>query len=147
MRLPIDIGTPLPAPPRDIRTMAGEVAENFEWSYQIAREIIGIGHRRAESRYNERIVEKQYKPGSFVRVAHNTHLYGVRSKLNPKFSKLCEILEVRGPTLTLRKLDTNKVFTASHDSVGVSTLSRPEVPLQAEPPAEPPNTQNTESSA
>ena len=69
------------------------------------------------------------------------------SKLNPKFSGLCEILEVRGPTLTLRDLDTNKVFTASHDAVRVSTLSRPAIRLQVEPPAELPNTQNTESSA
>ena len=59
MRLPIDLGTPLPEPPRDIRTITAEVAENLEWSYQIAREIIGFGHRRAESRYNERMVEKQ----------------------------------------------------------------------------------------
>ena len=62
MRLPIDFVTPLPEPPRDIRTMAAAVAENLEWSFQIAREIICFGHRRAESRYNERIVEKEYKP-------------------------------------------------------------------------------------
>ena len=98
MRLPIDLGTPLPEPPRDIRTMAAEIAENIEWSYQIAREIIGFGHRRPESRYNERMVEKQYKPGNLVRVVQHTHLYGVPSKLNPKFSRLCKVLEVRGPT-------------------------------------------------
>ena len=60
MRLPIDLWTTLPEPPRDIRTMAAEVAENLEWSYQIAREIIGFGHCRAESRSNEKIVENQY---------------------------------------------------------------------------------------
>ena len=49
-RLPIDLGTPLPEPPQNIRTMAAKVAENLEWSYQIAREIIAFGHRRAESR-------------------------------------------------------------------------------------------------
>ena len=129
MRLPIYLATPLPEPPRDIRTMAAEVAENLEWSYQIAREIIGFGNRRAESRYNEKIVEKQYKPGSLVRVVQHTHPYGVLSKLNPKFSGFCEVLKVRGPTLTLRELDTNKVFTASHDAVRASTLSRPEVSL------------------
>ena len=48
-----------------------------------------------------------------------------------KFSGLCEVLEVRGPILTLRELDTNKGFTASHDAVRASTLSRPEVSLQA----------------
>ena len=69
------------------------------------------------------------------------------SKLNPKFSGLCELLEVRNPTMTVRKLETNRVFTASHDEVRATTLSRPEIPLQAEPPAEPSNTQNAESSA
>ena len=49
--------------------------------------------------------------------------------------------------MTLRELDTNKVFTSSHDEVRASTLSRPEVPLQAEPPAVLLNTQNVESSA
>ena len=43
------------------------------------------------------------------------------------FSVLCKVFDVRGPTLTLRELDTNKVFTASHDAVRASTLSRPEV--------------------
>ena len=52
MRLPNDRETLLSEPPRDIRTMAAEVAENLEWSYQIAHGIIGFGHRRAESRYN-----------------------------------------------------------------------------------------------
>ena len=83
--------------------MAAEVAKNLEWSYQIAREIIGFGHRRPKSRYNERMVEKEYKIGSLVRGLQHTHPYGVPSKLNPKFSGLCEILEVRGPTLTLER--------------------------------------------
>ena len=52
--------------------MAAEVAENLEWSYQFAREIIGFKHRRAESRYNEKIVEKQYKPGSLVSIPIRT---------------------------------------------------------------------------
>ena len=77
MRLPIDFGAPLTEPQGDICTMAAEVAENLEWSYQIAREIICFRHRSAESRYNENMVEKQYKPGSLVRVAQHTHPYGV----------------------------------------------------------------------
>ena len=92
------------------------------------------------------MVEKQYTLGSLVRVLQHTHPYGVPLKLNPKFSGLCEILEVRGPTVTLRQLDTDKIFTTSHDAVRASTLSRPEVLLQAELPAEQPNTQNAESS-
>ena len=56
MRLPIDLETLLPEPPRDIRTLPGETAEDLEWAYRIARKIIGHGHRRAEARYNERVV-------------------------------------------------------------------------------------------
>ena len=86
MRLPIDLETPLPKTPRDIRTMAAEVAENLEFSYQIAREIISYGHRRAEPRYNERIVKTQYTPGSLFRIIQYTHRYGVPTKLNLNFS-------------------------------------------------------------
>ena len=68
MRLPVDLGSPLPEPPRDVRTFAAEVAEDLEWSYKVAREIIGHGHKRAESRYNERVVEHAYQPGCLVRV-------------------------------------------------------------------------------
>ena len=77
MRLPIDLGTPLPEPPRDFCTMTAEVAENLEWSYQIAREIIGFVHRRDESRYNVSMVKTHYKPGSLVRVLQHTHSYGL----------------------------------------------------------------------
>jgi hypothetical protein len=122
MRLPIDLGTPTPDPPREIRTFAADLAEDLEWSYRVAREVIGLGHRRAESRYNERIVARQYKPGVLVRALVHTHPHGVPSKLNAKYSGLCEVLEVRGPTLTLRELDTQRVFTASHDAVRASTL-------------------------
>ena len=122
MRLPIDLGSPTPDPPREIRTFAAELAEDLEWSYRVAREVIGLGHRRAESRYNERVVSKQYKPGVLVRVLVHTHPHGVPSKLNAKYSGLCEVIEVRGPTLTLRELDSQRVFTASHDAVRASTL-------------------------
>ena len=39
MRLPIDFGTPLLKPPRNIRTLARETAEDLEWCYQIAKEL------------------------------------------------------------------------------------------------------------
>ena len=68
MRLPIDLGTPLPNPPRSVRTLAAEIAEDLEWSYRIAPEIIGFGFGRAEARYNKQIVIKQYKPDTLVRV-------------------------------------------------------------------------------
>ena len=133
MRLPIDLGSPTPDPPREIRTFAAELAEDLEWSYRVAREVIGLGHRRAESRYNERVVAKQYKPGVLVRVLVHTHPHGVPSKLNAKYSGLCEVVEVRGPTLTLRELDTQRIFTASHDAVRASTLP-PRTPQDPAPP-------------
>ena len=60
MRLPVDLGTPLPEPPRDVRTLAAELAEDLEYSYRVPREVIGHGHRRAENRYNEHVVERVY---------------------------------------------------------------------------------------
>ena len=106
MHLPIDFGT-LPEPPRDICTMAAKVAENLEWSYQIAREIICFKHRRDESSNNVSLVKKQYKPTNLVCLLQHTHSNEVPSKVYPKFSGLCEIFEVRGLTLTLRNLDTD----------------------------------------
>ena len=52
MRLPVDVGTPMPEPWRDVRTFAADLAEDFEWIYIVARKVLGNGHRRAESRYN-----------------------------------------------------------------------------------------------
>ena len=69
------------------------------------------------------------------------------SKIYPKFSGLCDIREIRNPTLTLREFEKNKIFTTSHDAVRVSTLSRPEVLLKAEPPDTPPITLNAKSNA
>ena len=40
IRLPIDIGTPLPEPSRDIRTYANIISEELEWAYKVAREVI-----------------------------------------------------------------------------------------------------------
>ena len=37
MRLPIDFKAPLPEPPRDIPTLAREIAEDLEWCYRIAK--------------------------------------------------------------------------------------------------------------
>ena len=134
MRLPVDFGTPLPEPPRDARTFANELSEDLEWSYRVAREVTGFQHRRADTRYNERVVEKLYAPGNLVRVLQRTHLSDVPSKLNAKYSGLCEVLEVRGPVLTLRELDTQRVFTVNHDSVRRSTLSLAGPPPPDAPP-------------
>ena len=35
MRLPVDIGTPLHEPPRDIRTHANILSEDLEWAYNV----------------------------------------------------------------------------------------------------------------
>ena len=66
--LPIDFGSPLLEPPPNVRTLANIFAEDLEYSYRIAREVTGFQHKRAENRYNERVVEKLYAPGVLVRV-------------------------------------------------------------------------------
>ena len=68
MRQPVDLGTPLPEPPRSIRTLVSSLAEDLEWSYKVARKVIEHNHKRAERRFNERTVEKMYGVGSLVRV-------------------------------------------------------------------------------
>ena len=42
MCLPIDFGSPLPEPPRSVRTQANTLAEDLEYSYRIAREVTGF---------------------------------------------------------------------------------------------------------
>ena len=143
MRLPIDVGTPLPEPPRDIRTFVNSLVEDLEWSYDVAREVSGLQHRRSEARYNERAVEKQYAPGALVRVLQHGRHYGAPSKLVAPYSGLCEVVEVRGPVLTMRELDTQRVFTANHDAVRLSSLRPPPRPQPADvqlvpPPGAPP---------
>ena len=91
MRLPVDIGTPLPEPPHDIRKYANILSEDLEWAYKVAREVIGTQHKRAETRYNDH-----------VRVLQHGRNYGASSKLVPHYSGLCKVLAVRGPILTLR---------------------------------------------
>ena len=122
MRLPIDLYTLLPDPCREIRTLAAEIADDLVWSYRVARESTSREHRRAEIRYNQRVVKKQDKAGPFLRVQLHAHSAGVPSKLAPKYSGLCEVLEVRGPTMTLCELDSRKVFKASNDALRPSTL-------------------------
>ena len=117
MRLPVDLGTPLPEPPCDVRTFAVELAENLEWSYKVACEIIGHRHKRAENRLNERVVERAYKSGSLVCVILHARNRNLPSKLNMKYSGLCEVTEVRNALLILRELDTQRIFTANHGSV------------------------------
>ena len=151
MRLPVDLVTPLPEPPREVRTYSAEFAKNFEWSYKVAREVIGHGHKPAVERYNERVVERAYQPGTLVRVILHARSRNVPSKLDAQYSGLCEVVEVRGALLTLRELDTQRVFTANHDSVRRSTVARPAVPplpaaraapLPPVPPVVPPRTFN-----
>ena len=90
----------------------------------MAREIIGHGHKRAESRYNERVVERAYQPGCLVCVLQHARHRNAPSKLDTQYSGLCEVLEVRAALLTLRELDTRRVFTANQDAVRRSMMSR-----------------------
>ena len=131
MRLPVDLGMPLKKPPRDMRTFASKLAEDLEWSYKVAREIIGHGHKRAENRCNEHVVKRSYQPGCLVRVVQHARNRNVPSKLDAHYSGLCDELEVRSAMLTLRELTTQRVFTANHDAVRRSTMTRaaaPQVP-------------------
>ena len=71
---------------------------------------------------------KQYPLGSLVRVQQHTHSSDTPSKLNSLYSGLCEVLEVRGLTLTLNELDTERIFTASYNAVRAASLSQPNAP-------------------
>jgi hypothetical protein len=145
MRLPVDLGSPTPDLPREIRTFAAELSEDLEWSYRVAREVVGLVHRRAESRYYDRVVAKQYKSGVLMSVLVHSHPHGEPSKLNAKYSGLCYVIEVRGPTLTLRELDTHRIFTASHDAVRASTLPPRAQQIPAQPAdSQPHNSQSAE---
>ena len=128
MRLPDDLGTPLPEPPRDVRTLAAELAEELVYLYRVSREVIGHGHRRTENRYNEHVVERAYQPGTLVRVLLHSRSRNVPSKLDAQYSGLCEVVEIRGTLLTLRELDMRRILTANYDSVRRSTIARPAVP-------------------
>ena len=136
MQLPIDVGTPLPQPPRDIRTFANNLVEELEWSYGIAREVSGLQHRSSEGRYNERVVEKLYSPGAYVRVPQHGRHFGTPSKLVPPYFGLCDVVEVRGPVFTLRELDSQRIFTAKHDAVRLPSIRPlPRAPVNGAPPA------------
>ena len=139
-RLPVEVGTQLPEPPRSIRTLASGLAEDLECSYKVAREVIGHNHKRAERRFNERTVEKMYDVCSLVRVVQFAHSRAVPSNLDARYSGLCEVLEVRGPTLTLRELSTRQVFKPNHDALRKSTRTQPAAaparPQTATPPSQ-----------
>lgn len=49
----------------------------------------------------------------------------VISKLDAQYLGLCKVVETRGSLLTLRKLDTQRVFTANHNAVRLATIARP----------------------
>ena len=45
MRLPVDFGSPLPEPARDVRSYGSLLAENLEWAYGVAREDLWVSAR------------------------------------------------------------------------------------------------------
>ena len=106
MRLPVDFGTPLHEPPRNVHSFANDLVDQLDWAYSLAPEVIGLGHKRAKVRYNERVVQTQFVPGALVLVIRYGKPSDIPSKLAPKYSGLCEVVEVRGAVLTLRELDT-----------------------------------------
>ena len=73
-------------------------------------------------------MERAYPPGTLVRVLLNAHPCNVPSKLEVNYSGLFEVVETPGSLLTLRELDTQRVFTANDDAVRRSTVMRPAVP-------------------
>ena len=114
-----------------MRTFFFKLAENLESSYRVARYINGHEHKRAVNRYNERVVESAYQPGCLVCVLQHARNRKVPSKLDTHYFFLCKMLEVRGALLILRELETQRVFTANHDPVRRSTMTRtaaPQVP-------------------
>ena len=50
MRLSVDLGTPLPKPPREGRCYTAELAEELEWSNKVARKVIMHSHTLADKR-------------------------------------------------------------------------------------------------
>ena len=122
-------GTPLPELSRDIRTYANILSEDLKWAYKVARKVIGTQHKRAETRYNDHVVERLFKPGVYVRVLQHKRNFGASSKLVPHNSDCCDVLAVRGPILTLRELDTRREFTANHGAVRASSLTPNRLPV------------------
>ena len=71
MSLPVDFGTPLPEPVRNLHSFAIDLADQLEWAYRLSRKVIGLGHKRAQVRHNERVVQKQFVPDALVRVVRH----------------------------------------------------------------------------
>ena len=125
MRLPIVVGTPLLELHRDIRTFANNLVEDLERTDGVTRKVFGFQHRGLEGRYNERVVEKFNPPCVYVRVLQHGRHFGAPSKLVPPYSGLCEVVEIKGLVITLRELDSQRLFTANHDAVRLSFLRPP----------------------
>ena len=64
-----------------------------------------------------------YLPDAFVRVSIHSDSFGVNSKLDPKYFKYSHLFEVYGPTLTLYKLDSDKILIANYVVVRPSSMS------------------------
>ena len=55
------------------------VSEDLESAYKVSREVIGTQHKRAETRYNDHVVERLLKHNVFVRVLQHVRNYGALS--------------------------------------------------------------------
>ena len=58
-----------------------------------------------------------------VRVLLHAHHRNVILKPNANYSICCNLVETRSSLLTLRKLDTQRVFTADYDAVAVCRIT------------------------
>ena len=127
MSLLVVLGLPLPEPLRDLHTFASELAEDLDWSYRIALDVIGHVHKRTENRYNERVIECAYPIGCIVRVMQLARNSNEPSKLDAQYSGFCEVLNVHAALLIMREIATQRVFTANHNAIRRSTITLPAV--------------------
>ena len=120
IRLPVDFGTLLLEPARDVWFIATDFAIDLEWRNKVEQKVIGPGHRRDENRYNKSLVKRAYPSGTLVRVLLYAHFRNVPLKLSANYFGLCEVVETSGSLLTLQEFDTQRVFTTNHDAVSCS---------------------------
>ena len=129
MRLPVELGSPLPEPPRDIRSYGNLLAENFEWAYRVDREVSDFQCPCRDALQSA--AHREALPSRRSCARHASWSCSRRPlETRTKVFYLCEVISVRGVLLTLRKLNTRRVFTANHDAVRKSTLSHTTRPSQ-----------------
>lgn len=69
-------------------------------------------------------MQRAFRAGSLLRVILHARSCNVPSKLDAQYSGFFEVVETRGMLLPLRKLGTQRIFTANHDEMRLSTIAR-----------------------